>query len=146
MKCSKRSVKRNENRKKRKLETFQTQSSVNLLSFTRTLWGCNTAWLIGLCRHSSPLQRSHMRERQLTDMFARSFPSNALFIWQGDNLVCYLTLYTIASVCIFSILFPLHFLKCWKGEFVSQARASAVMVIISFILEILTFYSGVKIF
>ena len=29
-----------------------------------------------------------------------------------------LTLYTLTSVCIFSILFSIHFLKCWMGEFV----------------------------
>ena len=29
-----------------------------------------------------------------------------------------LTLYTPTPVCIFSILFSIHFLKCWMGEFV----------------------------
>ena len=28
------------------------------------------------------------------------------------------TLYTLISVCIFSILFSIHFLRCWLGEFV----------------------------
>ena len=28
-----------------------------------------------------------------------------------------LTLYTLTSVCIFSLLFFIHFLKCWHGEF-----------------------------
>ena len=28
-----------------------------------------------------------------------------------------LILYTQTSVCIFSILFSIHFLRCWKGEF-----------------------------
>ena len=28
-----------------------------------------------------------------------------------------LILYTQTSVCIFSILFSIHFLKCWQGEF-----------------------------
>ena len=28
------------------------------------------------------------------------------------------TLYTLISVCIFSILFSIHFLRCWSGEFV----------------------------
>ena len=30
----------------------------------------------------------------------------------------HLTLYTLTSVCIFSILFSIHFLRCWEGEFV----------------------------
>ena len=29
-----------------------------------------------------------------------------------------LTLYTLTSVCIFSFLFPIHFLGCWQREFV----------------------------
>ena len=29
-----------------------------------------------------------------------------------------LTLYTLASVCIFSVLFSIQFLMCWQGEFV----------------------------
>ena len=34
--------------------------------------------------------------------------------------------YTLTSVCIFSILFSLHFLRCWQGEFVKQSRAFSV--------------------
>ena len=34
-----------------------------------------------------------------------------------------LTLYTLTSVCIFSILFSIHFLRCWQGEFVEQSWA-----------------------
>ena len=29
-----------------------------------------------------------------------------------------LTIYTLTSVSIFSILFSIHFLRCWQGEFV----------------------------
>ena len=36
----------------------------------------------------------------------------------------FLTLYTLTSVCIFSILFSIHFLRSWKGEFVQQSQAS----------------------
>ena len=35
-------------------------------------------------------------------------------IWKKKVL---LTLYTQTSVCIFSILFSRHFLRCWQGEF-----------------------------
>ena len=35
-----------------------------------------------------------------------------------------LTLYTLTSLCIFSILFSIHFLRCRQGEFVQQSRAS----------------------
>ena len=35
-----------------------------------------------------------------------------------------LTLYMLTSVCIFSILFPVHFLRCWQREFVEQSRVS----------------------
>ena len=37
-----------------------------------------------------------------------------------------LTLYTLTSVCIFSILFSTHFQRGWQGEFVSQSRAALV--------------------
>ena len=33
------------------------------------------------------------------------------------------TLHTITSICIFSILFSIHFPRCWEGEFVYQTRA-----------------------
>ena len=36
------------------------------------------------------------------------------------------TLYTLTSVCIFSILFSIHFLMHWQGEFVKQSRGSSV--------------------
>ena len=39
---------------------------------------------------------------------------------------CLLTLYTLTSVCIFSILFFIHFLRCWQGEFVYQSNTSLV--------------------
>ena len=31
-------------------------------------------------------------------------------------------IYTLTSVCIFSILFSIHFLICWPGEFVWKSR------------------------
>ena len=37
-----------------------------------------------------------------------------------------LTLYTLTSVCIFSILFSIHFQRGWQGEFVQQSRAALV--------------------
>ena len=37
-----------------------------------------------------------------------------------------LTLYALKSVCIFSILFSKHFLRCQHGEFVLQSRSSLV--------------------
>ena len=37
-----------------------------------------------------------------------------------------LILYTLASVCILSIPFSIHFLRCWQGEFVEQSRTSLV--------------------
>ena len=37
-----------------------------------------------------------------------------------------LTLHTLASVCIFSILFCIHFLEYLEGEFVEKSRACLV--------------------
>ena len=36
------------------------------------------------------------------------------------------TLYTLTSVCIFSLQLSKHFLRCWKGDFAQQSRASTV--------------------
>ena len=41
----------------------------------------------------------------------------------GFALLC-LTRYTLTSVWIFSILFFIHFLRCWQGEFVCQSKGS----------------------
>ena len=35
-----------------------------------------------------------------------------------------LTFFTQTSVCIFSTLFFIHFLRCWQGEFVCQSKGS----------------------
>ena len=40
-----------------------------------------------------------------------------LYIYKTDNMM-FLTLYTLIPVCIFSILFSIHFVMCWQGEFV----------------------------
>ena len=95
--------------------------------------------------------------------FRKSFPTYELFLiftWTtskhrslstGSSLIqrisrlllfcwCILTLYSITSVCIFSILLSRHFLRLWQGEFVQQSRAS--LVIICFILMTLMFDSG----
>ena len=50
------------------------------------------------------------------------------------NLKVLLTLDTLTLLCIFSIQFPRHFLRCWQGEFVHQSKANISMVIISFVL------------
>ena len=47
-------------------------------------------------------------------------------------LAC-LILNTLTSVWTFSILFSIHFLRCWQGEFVHQSRASLVCDYMSFI-------------
>ena len=53
-------------------------------------------------------------------------------------------MYTLTSVCIFSILFAILFIRCWQGEFVHQSKANVSMVIISFVLMTLMCDSQVK--
>ena len=53
-----------------------------------------------------------------------------------------LTLWTLASVCIFSVLLSIYFLSYWQGEFVQQSKLLR-LAIISFILVILMFDSRV---
>ena len=53
-----------------------------------------------------------------------------------------LTLWTLKSVCIFSVLLSIYFLSYWQGEFVQQSKLLR-LAIISFILVILMFDSRV---
>ena len=46
-----------------------------------------------------------------------------VFLWP---VLTWLTLYSLTSVCIFSMLLPRHFLRFWQGEFVQQSRVSLV--------------------
>ena len=73
-----------------------------------------------LCTQGT-LQGGRMEDRRL--MFTRQLHSPqlyvqaTLYIYKTDYMMS-LTLYTLTSVCIFSILFSIHFLMCWQGEFV----------------------------
>ena len=53
-----------------------------------------------------------------------------------------LTLWTLTSVCIFSVLLSIYFLSYWQREFVQQSKLLR-LAIISFILVILMFDSRV---
>ena len=73
-----------------------------------------------LCTQGT-LQGGRVEDHRL--MFTRQLHSPQLYIqailyiYKTDYLMP-LTLYTLTSVCIFSILFSIHFLMCWQGEFV----------------------------
>ena len=68
--------------------------------------------------------------------FLKSWVFKGCMICKGNNMTLsahlskenfyLLTLYTLTSVCIFSILFSIHFQRGWQGEFVSQSRAALV--------------------
>ena len=45
---------------------------------------------------------------------------------QWNMVYTQLNLYILTSVCIFSILFSIHFQRCWQGEFFYQSKASLV--------------------
>ena len=53
---------------------------------------------------------------------------NCCRLWDidGYSVKSFLSLHTLTSVCIFSVLFSIHFLICWPGEFVEQSRGSSV--------------------
>ena len=66
-----------------------------------------------------------LQDRRVEDhrlMFTRQLHSPQLYIqailyiYKTDYMMS--SLYTLTSVCIFSILFSTHFLACWQGEFV----------------------------
>ena len=45
------------------------------------------------------------------------------YLLEGHRLI----LYTLRSVCIFSILFPIHFPRYWQGDFADQSRAPVLV-------------------
>ena len=73
-----------------------------------------------LCTQGT-LQGGRVEDHKL--MFTRQLHSPQLYnqailyIYKTDHMMP-LTLYTLTSVCIFSILFSIHLLVCWQGEFV----------------------------
>ena len=73
-----------------------------------------------LCTQGT-LQDGRVEDHRL--MFTRHLHSPQLYIqailyiFKTDYLMSS-THYTLISVCIFSILFSIHFLMCWEGEFV----------------------------
>ena len=52
------------------------------------------------------------------------------------------TFCTRTSVCIFSILFSIHFLRCWQGEFVEQSRAFLVGDLFLYSHDVNVWYRG----
>ena len=81
-----------------------------------------------LCTQGT-LQGGRVEDHRL--MFTRHLHSPQLYIqailyiFKTDYLMSS-THYTLISVCIFSILFSIHFLMCCEGEFVWQSRGSSV--------------------
>ena len=73
--------------------------------------------------------------------------ADLLHIWFPSSILCCQTMlminliYALTSVYIFLILFFIHFLKCWQGEFVWTQKLLQ-LVIISFILMTLIRDSG----
>ena len=53
-----------------------------------------------------------------------------------------LTRYTLALVCIFSIVSSIHHLKRWQGEFVQQSRASLVGDHVLYSLDLNVLFRG----
>ena len=49
----------------------------------------------------------------------------------------FFTLYTLTSVKVFSILFPINSLRRWQGEFVEQFTASLLLIIFSILITLL---------
>ena len=59
-----------------------------------------------------------------------------------QRVLCCLTIYTLTSVCILSLLIPIYFLGCWKGNLFNNQELLK-SVIIFFILMTLMCDSGV---
>ena len=62
----------------------------------------------------------------------QSYIQAVLYICIADYMMSF-TLYTLISECIFSILFCIHFLKFWQGEFVLQSQVLQLIIISLFL-------------
>ena len=60
----------------------------------------------------------------------------------NNTPLCNLTLYTLTSVCIFSILFSIHFSEGTEKENLFKNQEPPLLVIISFVLMTLLYDSG----
>ena len=93
----------------------------------------NCGFMILLDHHHLGAPKDHVQGECLTNLCSRcsKSPYIIFFVWLyesdiyqhkvykiGDALALWLTLYTLTSVCIFSILFSIHFPMCWQGELV----------------------------
>ena len=79
---------------------------VYYLQIIPEMWTVEQLFFTGI----KPLTTEHTSKVQLV------IYSRCLVRWSNSWTI--LTLYTLTSVCIFSILFSIHFLRCWQGEFV----------------------------
>ena len=106
----------------------------SLLIFVAKKFGKSTE-LQFLCTQGT-LQGGRVEDHRL--MFNRHLHSPQLYIqailyiYKSDYMMS-LTLFTLKSVCIFSILFPIHVLMCWEGELFNNQEVLQ-LIIISFIL------------
>ena len=86
----------------------------NEKNYFQTHW-CDSNWVKSVLLTAYPFVLAlHLRQTIQPDKK----------ITQGYSNV--FTLYTLTSICIFSILFSIHFPRFWQGEFVKQSRASSV--------------------
>ena len=70
-------------------------------------------WQLVVGRHRSLVKMKS--DHHIVRKSLKKVPQSKQLIQSG---MVFLTLYTRTSVCIFSILFSIHFLRSWKGEFV----------------------------
>ena len=71
----------------------------------------------------------NFRKKSLSTWEAESRVKFHLHYLQGvysENCTRYCNLYILTSICIFSILISVNFLRYWQGDFVWQSRASLV--------------------
>ena len=95
------------------------------------VWELKPSWQLDDILHSDHHTTRNKLYVWLSDFFMK-------LLWQAHchlnnsvkiqvhsfKFITYLTLYTLKSVYIFSILFSIHFLRCWQGEFVYQSKDS----------------------
>ena len=107
--------------------SFSLYMSLKYLSFTiSNNYNSSFLFLIIIALHkfsSSILYTPFCKANNLSNQWRTN---HYVFLQDYMASIHSLTLNTQTSICIFSLLFSIHFSRCWQEEFVQWSRASLV--------------------
>ena len=106
------------------VKKFLQVNIVFLPSYVNAAQNPFAALLARIIKFLSELNRAHQSVRFQSNAYDFSKPIMKPRLLSLSKCVDVLTLYTLTSVCIFSTLLYIHFLRSWQREFVCQPKSS----------------------